>query len=978
MSAPRTRSIRRLLAVAAAGALVIGGAASPASATTGVGPVVFSAHTGTLPAVEPALGLGSALATDDTGRVALGAGVHGHTGALVRITVAAGTDPVTVFTGGAGDSIPVLSVEPGLVRSTTTLVRVSGGEAPLWATTPVDARVELIAGVSGRGAVYDEDDTLLTPGLPGSTVTLDRPVALADASTGGGGGVITPGDPAHITLTGIGGIPADNVRAAYVTVSVGLSEATTLTFDDVAMDLPAGMSVFTTIATPDLLGSVAASVTAGEAALGVWALGWVPDADDDHDSVSTAGGLEVVCDCSSEQVAVRAGVGVPLEVDPGADVAYTVALVQAEAATKLGAISVGDRVSGRAAGIAVDPRAGALPQLALIPADAPAQLTMSRGAASATVTVVGEILGEPAAGDEAASIAIVSHADDASVDLNATGFFTFAGTVTPGDTAIDRVEIAVDILDAPAITAEQRSQLADGGFITYADLTATAGESDLLWEATIGAPVDGTYRYTATVFDRSGASHAASATLRISAIVEGDATVTVHPDVLIVNTGDSGVPVMTRPNAAQPFVVEFAELPEEVFPGAILVSPVAPGFTDGFLGEVQRIERRDDVWVVTTVAAQIVDAILDAQHVATTPMTATEDTAPSLTALDEPLAATATDPATGELLDVEVRDDASGGGVLVEDPPLQGVSDKKVRYRATPGFYIIAGSGSGSGNVVVQSTGEYTPAQIDTVRERVIRQNVPQLFEAFLHVELDLTVDIHTVVDIRVSYKWKYIPKGVDVRELSVSAVADTSVDVELAANGSVKRKLQLAKPLDKVSLGEFTVWIGPVPVVFKNTITVTVDMEVDLQANVHVTDVGFRRQDEVGFRYRGLDSYVYLTRHGSQTLSPIVDGVDAAGTAELSGSLSAGPTVLVSSMIYGYLGPQLEFKPRADARGTLTHTNMLPSGRMVDLHVEMGVGATGRVFGKLEIWKFKLPFPSKTFIDERIRVWQHDWRWTL
>ena len=976
MSAPRIRSIGRILAAATAGTLVIVGVASPAAATpTSAAPVIFAAHSGALPAVEPALGLGSALATDDSGRVVLGAGVDGHTGALVRVTVAAGSDPVTVFTGDAGSEVPVLAVEAGVVRSTTTLLPVSGGAVPLWATAPVDARVELIAGVSGRGAVYDEDDTLLTPGLPGSTVTLDRPMALPHSSAGG---VIAPGDPAHITLTGIGGIPANNVRAEYVTVSVGLSQATTFTFDDVALDLPAGMSVFTTIATPDLLGSVAASVAAGEASLGVWALGWVPDADSDHAAVSTVGGLEVSCDCPPQQISVRAGSGAPIQLDPGTDVAYTVALVHAGPASQLGAISVGARATGRATGIAVDTAAGALPQLMLLPAEEPAQLTMSRGAAQATVTVVGEVLGEPTDGGEAASIAVTSHGDGAHVDLNESGFFPFAGTVALGDTAIDRVEISVDIIDAPAITAAERAQLGAGGFIGYADLTASAGESELVWEAEIGAPVDGTYRYTATVFDRSGASHAASVTLQVSAIVEGDASVTVHPDVLIVNTGDSGVPVMTRPNAAQPFVVEFAELPEEVFPGAILVSAVAPGFPDGFLGEVQRIERRDDVWVVTTVAAQIVDAILDAQHVTTTPMTATEDTAPSLTALDEPLAATATDPATGEVLDVEVRDDASGGGVLVEDPPLQGASDKKVRYRATPGFYIIAGSGSDSGNVVVQSTGGYTPAQIDTVRERVIRQNVPQLFEAFLHVELDLTVDIHTVVDIRVSYKWKYIPKGVDVRELSVSAVADTSVDVELAANGSVKRKLQLAKPLDKVSLGEFTVWIGPVPVVFKNTITVTVDMEVDLQANVHVTNVGFRRQDEVGFRYRGLDSYVYLTRHGSQTLSPIVDGVDAAGTAELSGSLSAGPTVLVSSMIYGYLGPQLEFKPRADARGTLTHTNMLPSGRMVDLHVEMGVGATGRVFGKLEIWKFKLPFPSKTFLDERIRVWQRDWRWTL
>ncbi len=102
-----------------------------------------------------------------------------------------------------------------------------------------------------------------------------------------------------------------------------------------------------------------------------------------------------------------------------------------------------------------------------------------------------------------------------------------------------------------------------------------------------------------------------------------------------------------------------------------------------------------------------------------------------------------------------------------------------------------------------------------------------------------MQVDITTVVDIGVTYKWKYVPVSVTVRELSVNAVADTSVNTELAMNGSVKRKVQLAKPLDKVSLGEFTVWLGPIPVVFKNTITVTVDIELNLQANVHAEDIG-------------------------------------------------------------------------------------------------------------------------------------------
>ncbi len=194
-----------------------------------------------------------------------------------------------------------------------------------------------------------------------------------------------------------------------------------------------------------------------EAAFGVWVLGWVPDADDAHDTVSTGGGLEVSTDRTvQQQIEVRAGSGAPVVTDAGADVAYTVALVQSLPASELGALAVGASTPGRATGIAVDAEIGAQPQLALVPADVPAELTMSRGATLSTVTIMGEILGEPAAGDETASVSITSHREGEAVNLNAHGFLELAGLVNPGDTAIDRVEISVDVVDAPGLNAEER------------------------------------------------------------------------------------------------------------------------------------------------------------------------------------------------------------------------------------------------------------------------------------------------------------------------------------------------------------------------------------------------------------------------------------------------------------------------------------------------------------------------------------------
>ncbi len=60
----------------------------------------------------------------------------------------------------------------------------------------------------------------------------------------------------------------------------------------------------------------------------------------------------------------------------------------------------------------------------------------------------------------------------------------------------------------------------------------------------------------------------------------------------------------------------------------------------------------------------------------------------------------------------------------------------------------------------------------------------------------------------------------------------------------------------------------------------------------------------------------------------------------------------------------------------TLTHTNLIPEGRKIDLHVGVGGGLTGRVFGQLKIWKFSLPFPSKTFVDEHVTFFDRVWTW--
>ena len=1005
-------TLNRLLAATAAVALAGGFAtavATPALAMpsdlreVAAAKDIFTPVSDRLPAAESSLGWGAGLSDTADARVSLPGLAEGNTGALVRVSLAASDAPRTVFTGTTEQPVAILTVPAGEAASTTSLLRITDGTAPLWASSDTDARIEVIAGLAGSAPRIGEDGTLLEAGTPGSTITLDAPVTRADSEIGLGGAGIAPGRPMEIGVTGEGGVPTTDVRAVYAALTFDLQRAANVTLDGATLHLPAGITSLTTVVTPDEQGLIRAEIDGGDAQLRMDVLGWMPNADEFHSQVNVTGGFDLASDRDVEFTTKVGPRAAEIPIGDTSEGGYVLVLAQATAGSERALLDFGAAPTGRPAGAVVDAAAGAIPQLLLAPASEVERLHLNRGTTQVGLHLIGEYLGEATPGaNTAGAVVIDSQRNGDEIDLNENGFFELAGSLSAGDENVDHVEVAITGVDAPGFNpADYPEEIGQDGYIGNADVVVT-DDGELRFTTPVGAPLDGRYRYTVTLVDRAGARTATSVELQITAVTEDAAT--VSDDALVVN--GVGGPAMDA--TSDPRVVRFAELPEELKLDSVIVSQATPGLPDGFLGRVASIELHGTEWLVRTTEAALGDVVLNAaideelEFNADTVDPNLESLAPLAgEAGDDPLEVTITDPETGETLtreDVTYENERVGTGELVtgedavfdhetggaavfaEDAARAGNSwDKAAALEVNPVFYLLVGDGGGKSNVIVRTMTNAKKTDVDNILTRITQHPVDGLFEAMVSAEVKAKVDVHIALDITLLKKLKFVPVGVRVNDFTVKAEVAAGVGVEIAANGSAKREVTLLEPMKRTETGSFTVYLGPIPIVVKNYVTLTIDAEANIQANVHVTNLRYDRTIMKGFSYSSVNGLTTMEGEGSSKVTPpTVEALNGKVAPEVSGGVAVGPTLKTETLIYGVAGPQLLVKPRANISGTLTDTVTAPNVHNLKLDARAWASAEAKFSGKLRIYKWDIVNINAASPKWEWELWRHSWHWTV
>ena len=979
---------------------------------------VFAAADHRLPAIETLLGRGAPLAADPAGRVALGDQASTATSALVRVTALEPGQDTAILT--AADS-PVLRAAAGTTASATALLPVTEGAVPLWADAPAAVRVEPLAFFAGG------------ENAPGATVALAEPVRRADTRAGLAGPALAS-DPIWIGVTGAGGVPASGVRSAYLALDVEFPAAGALVLGDgQELALPAGRSVVTTVVTLDERGGITAAVPGAGAPghLVADVQGFASEVAMDHERANGVGSYVSTTE-TNDPITKRISAGRPatgLPLADHADVEFALALVAAApdagsgAASGTTTLTGSAELRGRAAGVAVDAAAGALPQLALVPVEeGTADLGIRRGSAALTVQPLGGFLGEPVepphADGQAPEIAITSPLHRADIDVSETGVFTLAGTVAAGANAIDRIEIS-----SPSV-----------GFIGNAEIVT--GDDGMTWEFTAAAPDDGDFDYVASVFDRGDPGTAQASdrvTLTVTTPDEDDAV--VSPEVRVFNTDPAALDFTVE----SPTRVVFAASPDVVLDTIIVSGPTeqAPA---GFSGRVRAIDRTAAGWVVDTVEVTmeemfyqfdldttldydegvgedgkpiVVDALPDtrpAEETLTGEFAIADDSGAfgdpqpiEEVAVEDGTAAEHADLMLGDDVDLELNADDMDAA-YAEDfalgcRPSGGAGEEPTGAEIDENGEWIRAGGSGGATTgcddalqrgVIEKTwslGLEAKLLIEYRKDKLAATNLTkeeqeaaaekrrQALEtgaaATIDAQAQASLSLRIVFDVKFSFKWKVIPTGVTVNDFRVQVTtnikANASLEIALFREQSFKLKQDLAK----LYLPTTVFMVGAVPVTITNELEISLGIESAIKAAVKLPLIGIEREDTFGFTYSTNSG---LARIKNDPVTTYVDpALKPIGSAEgvkfsLGGEVTVGPAISYSSKVYGFAGPQITLSAGAGIEGEASMT-VLPDRTTLaaSLDVFVGAGLVGQAKLKLVKWQLL-----------SVKLFELKWRYSL
>lgn len=980
--------VRAAVAAVAAAALVLGGAAvahadDPPTTEQPLTPVdgavgYTMVEPDGFPLVESEIGVGGPLSTTAGSLVDIGTASGGHPAVLVRVAALSATEDVTVF-GAGGTS--VLFAPRGTSASTSVLLPVVDGAVQLWSSAPAQTRIEVLAGFTG--------DTT----KPGSIFALDEPVTRADTAVGLAGASLSPA-PIEVGVTGRGGVPAEEVRAVVVTLDVTVPAATTLHVDAQSLPVPAGRSVLTTIVPQDSDGSVHVRTGSGTGSLRLDVRGWVVKAPFYAEQVNLEGSFVPTTGSSSPQtVALTAQAAGPavgsVVVGELQDSQVTLGMLSATASTETTLLNLGEEYEGRGRGLVVDGSRGAAPQLVLTRSEQDTgALTLRRGSADVTWTPVGDIVSVEQhwmPGYDEPTISIESPADGSEQDLGDHGYFTLTGVAeTPGST-VDRIEVS-----------------GPEGLIGTATLYFDDGSLD--WEFDAAAPIDGTHTYTVAIFDRAGRTATDEIDIEVTAVDDDD--VVTAPNVFLFNSpGDpenqGGLTILTQDDEGSPTQVSVDAKP--VFsPGDTLVSAVTEATPEGVFVTVLSVDRVGDRWIANTAAASLEDVffqtdinetrVLDDpdEIVADSDENAIEAPVGQVDAAGDPIQ---TDveygEGEGERVWVETEnidlddypDDWNGdeiienafspskGGAVSAAAPIAPASGVGTSFNASLGgsVNLLAtwAKGSKTGPTLKEMSEEIKDPD---AREQALKSKYEQIksedkLVVALGVKLQATLEFTAVLDTSIDWKWGFIPVGITINELTVKAVVTTKFGASLKASLSSEVAGTWWNAIGGFKLPTFTIFAGPIPVVFTNDIDFALKGKVSLEISIELPEIGHKSVFTYGF--------TYSDRNGYQTLSkdPVHSGswgpFDSWDNLKLGAKFTAqfGPEAQLSTKIYSVVGPNMTLAGLVKFTGEIGGT--LGGGFYANYKLALVIELKGGV--KIVIWKKELgKFDFTAFSTEK------------
>ncbi|WP_336651537.1 MULTISPECIES: hypothetical protein [unclassified Leucobacter] len=895
-----------------------------------------------LPEVDSEVGIGAVLGTEAGGLVSLGEGAINYSSALVRVSVFSPAQDTVVFRAGG---VPSLQTAAGVSASTTMLVPVDAeGRAQLWANAPVQLRVEVLAAFNGSQA------------QPGSTLVLAEPVLRADTRNGLAGSGLG-GDPVYVGLTGQGSVPSERVRAAYVTATVELDRAGTLDLGTQRMPLPAGVSTFTTVLSPDENGGVPVRVAGATGQLLLHVVGWMPDAPDQGTQLSLPGSFVPTASLDesyTDKVTERRDDFATAT--RNSDAAYSIALVALTptAGTERSFFEFGPAYEGRARGAVVDPARGAAPQLVIVPASTGGNedgYTLRRGEAQLSWLPVGDILGaERRQATKNFDITIDTHQQGEQVDLSEDGYFTLGGTVSSesGTPSLDRIEISVDGVD---------------GILGYADVWEEQGV--LRWEADLSAPQSGTFGYAVEAFDRGDNAKRAEVTLNVQRFTEDDTV--IDPEIHVLNQTAGTVDATVVPE--EPDVV-YVATHWNVKPGDSLISGATETTPNGLFAEVESRDLVGERWRVRTKSAKIedvflqvdideheqyenleesgldesgfgatveVDGVPEAVEAERVPGDTGYETAEIVTGDEVDLDPfpyecdpNATDQGDGQCPPVPMVDTVGSSAAQGSISSALMQQTGPVGIRPAAGAEISAAFGFKVNTKIVKKEKSWGVTDVGSsssdpeaeVANEVKRWAKEGSVKGGVGISLAAQAlpSLKFTLDTDITWKWRVIPTGITVTKFSIELSNTLKAQAAVSLFVKFEGAMTLSQRVMSINMPVTTIMAGPVPIVLQNTINLEIKATLELKATA-TAKIGFSRTDVVGTQYTDKNGWESLNQPAKSSSMPLGFSPIADLNAEFEGELAVGPVFAPNTALYGLAGPQLDISIRAGVAGGIKYS---------------------------------------------------------
>ena len=517
-------------------------------------------------------------------------GAHGYSSALVRVSVFNANSDTTVYV----DHTPALQVAAKHDASQTVLAHVADGKLHIYSSQAVQARVEVVAFLQSKTVATAKNQKPAY--VPGATVSLTKPVTRMDTNQKVSCTSMSSSAHCKVGLLGLGNIPGEYVRAAYVTMKVAMKNAGNVKVAGQEISLPKGDSVVSTIVVPSSTDGSISVESENAASAELYVRGWVAGAMPSMAHANVTGSfVPSIAKNWVQSTTEKDNTSTVALGKQSNDSVFELALVGAHASGKRAFVEYGKPVQGRSTGAVVDAKEGALPQLDFVDTDATNAKVSARGSkVRSQVLMLGSILGSRVQNDKAETVTVkwTSPKENASIDFSKGEKLTISGTVDAAS-SVDYVNVTVHSSDNKTVDLGNAAVSYDA-------------HGKAIWSMEITIPVAGKNAIHVKAVSRTNNS-CGTAQRDVNTQLP-DAKKTIISDKAKVVAPDE---LSNDITAVNPDSLVFNKKPEYKS-GDILASTPGKNAPKGFLRKVVGVTQQGNTWVVVTEPAMLTDAIYQA------------------------------------------------------------------------------------------------------------------------------------------------------------------------------------------------------------------------------------------------------------------------------------------------------------------------------------------------------------------------------